>query len=72
MPPNVGAVAQLGERCNGIAEVRGSSPLGSICSAAIAQLVERITRNDEVVGSTPTGGLRFLGGVAEWLKAAPC
>jgi hypothetical protein len=24
-----GAVAQLGERCNGIAEVRGSIPLGS-------------------------------------------
>ena len=26
---NFGAVAQLGERCNGIAEVRGSIPLGS-------------------------------------------
>ena len=25
----IGAVAQLGERCNGIAEVRGSIPLGS-------------------------------------------
>jgi hypothetical protein len=25
-----GAVAQLGERCHGMAEVRGSSPLGSI------------------------------------------
>lgn len=24
-----GAIAQLGERCNGIAEVRGSIPLGS-------------------------------------------
>ena len=29
----LGAVAQLGERCDGIAEVRGSSPLGSITSA---------------------------------------
>ena len=28
-----GAVAQLGERCHGMAEVRGSSPLGSIPSA---------------------------------------
>jgi hypothetical protein len=27
-----GAVAQLGERCNGIAEVRGSIPLGSTIS----------------------------------------
>jgi hypothetical protein len=27
--PGHGAVAQLGERCNGIAEVRGSIPLGS-------------------------------------------
>ena len=26
-----GAVAQLGERLNGIQEVRGSIPLGSIC-----------------------------------------
>jgi hypothetical protein len=30
---NPGAVAQLGERCDGIAEVRGSIPLGSIDSA---------------------------------------
>ena len=29
LPGRCGAVAQLGERCNGIAEVRGSIPLGS-------------------------------------------
>ncbi len=28
-PANFGDVAQLGERCNGIAEVRGSIPLVS-------------------------------------------
>jgi hypothetical protein len=53
-----GDVAQLGERCNRTAEVRGSTPLVSTSAliATIAQLVERITRNDEVVGSIPTGG----------------
>ena len=41
-----GAVAQLGERCNGIAEVRGSNPLGSIVTCApLAQLAEQLTLN---------------------------
>ena len=40
--PRLGAVAQLGERCHGMAEARGSSPLGSIrnppCEAGFAFL----------------------------------
>ncbi len=32
-----GAVAQLGERCNGIAEVRGSIPLGSTIHVIIGR-----------------------------------
>ena len=51
-----GAVAQLGERSVRIAEVRGSTPLGSTLLATVAQLVEHVTRNDGVVGSSPTGG----------------
>ena len=47
-----GAVAQLGERLNGIQEVRGSIPLGSIVmhdSARVAELVD-------AQGSGPCGG----------------
>ena len=35
-----GAVAQLGERLNGIQEVRGSIPLGSTGRARVAELVD--------------------------------
>ena len=42
---NIGAVAQLGERLNGIQEVRGSTPLGSTLHAPLAQLVEQLTLN---------------------------
>ena len=52
-----GAVAQLGERLNGIQEVRGSIPLGSMTSgkprhhgsARVAELVD-------AQGSGPCGG----------------
>ena len=36
-----GAVAQLGERCNGIAEVRGSIPLGSTIPDAMTLPTDR-------------------------------
>jgi hypothetical protein len=36
--PRCGAVAQLGERCNGIAEVRGSIPLGSTITCDFLQI----------------------------------
>ena len=53
-----GAVAQLGERLNGIQEVRGSIPLGSIDGQGCHRSsgVEHSIRNRAVVGSNPTGG----------------
>ena len=33
--PRLGAVAQMGERCNRTAEVRGSIPLGSTTHSAL-------------------------------------
>jgi hypothetical protein len=41
--PRCGAVAQLGERCNGIAEVRGSIPLGSTISHRLLYQVTKPT-----------------------------
>ncbi len=58
--PKSGALAQLGERLNGIQEVGGSIPPSSTFSrfqseniGALAQLGERVVRNDEVSGSIP-------------------
>jgi hypothetical protein len=54
---HAGDVAQMGERCNRTAEVRGSIPLISIGKeAAIAQLAEQGTLNPKVPGSIPGGG----------------
>ena len=49
----MGGVAQLGERLNGIQEVRGSIPLASIPCAGIAQLVEHNLAKVGVAGSSP-------------------
>ena len=56
----IGAIAQLGERVNGIHEVSGSIPLSStillqkvISCGAIAQLGERVNGIHEVSGSIP-------------------
>jgi hypothetical protein len=48
-----GAVAQLGERLNGIQEVRGSIPLSSTTNAQLAQLGEHMIDVHEVRGSIP-------------------
>ena len=40
-----GAVAQLGERCNGIAEVRGSIPLGSTILLILSENIGYAARN---------------------------
>ena len=59
---NAGGVAQLGERLNGIQEVRGSIPLTSMARgedqnnclfAGIAQLVEHNLAKVGVAGSSP-------------------
>ena len=59
---NAGGVAQLGERLNGIQEVRGSIPLTSMADVAaengclfagIAQLVEHNLAKVGVAGSSP-------------------
>ena len=59
---SAGGVAQLGERLNGIQEVRGSIPLTSMASwwdengclfAGIAQLVEHNLAKVGVAGSSP-------------------
>ena len=42
MCEGIGAVAQLGERCDGIAEVRGSIPLGSTTSPLICSVSGRV------------------------------
>ena len=44
----IGAVAQLGERLNGIQEVRGSIPLGStdLCRRAGARVAELVDAQD--------------------------
>jgi hypothetical protein len=68
----------LGERLNGIQEVRGSIPLSSTplrgVDATLAQSVERVTRNDEVVGSIPTGGSARVdtAGRTRRLDVGPC
>ena len=58
-----GAVAQMGERCNRTAEVRGSIPLSSTvpnrCHRSSG--VEHSIRNRAVVGSNPTGGSGQMG-----------
>jgi hypothetical protein len=65
---NAGGVAQLGERLNGIQEVRGSIPLTSMAEVAaengclfagIAQLVEHNLAKVGVAGSSPVS--RSLG-----------
>ena len=51
-----GALAQLGERLNGIQEVNGSNPLCStiiIHFAGVTQLVESLVANEIVAGSSP-------------------
>ena len=52
-----GAVAQLGERFNGIEEVRGSIPLSStdvdVCECGRGSAVERLLAKEKVVGSNP-------------------
>src|SRR5688572_3343539 len=57
-----GAVAQLGERCNRTAEVRGSTPLSSTVKPVrhCGSGVEHSIRNRAVVGSIPTSGLSGL------------
>src|SRR5260221_14727209 len=72
-----GGVAQLGERLNGIQEVRGSIPLtstGPEQTAGIAQLVEHNLAKVGVAGSSPVsrsgGYLRAsvaCGSVRSWL-----
>ena len=62
-PEGPGGVAQLGERLNGIQEVRGSIPLTSMAGVAakngclecagIAQLVEHNLAKVGVAGSSP-------------------
>ena len=44
----------MGERINRTDEVRGSSPLSSICGA-VAQLGERLNGIEKVEGSSPSG-----------------
>ena len=52
-----GAVAQLGERFNGIEEVRGSIPLSStdvdVRECGRGSAVERLLAKEKVVGSNP-------------------
>ena len=64
---NAGGVAQLGERLNGIQEVRGSIPLTSMARgndknsclfAGIAQLVEHNLAKVGVAGSSPVSRSR--------------
>ena len=55
-----GLVAQMGERRNRTAEVRGSSPLGSTKQhGAIAQLGEHLFCKQKVVGSIPSGSTKI-------------
>ncbi len=66
-----GGVAQLGERVNGIHEVRGSIPLASIGqerygSAGIAQLVEHNLAKVGVAGSSPVSRSLKEGIKAVW------
>jgi hypothetical protein len=56
-----GAIAQLGERLNGIQEVRGSIPLGSTTfHARLAQLGEHMIDVHEVSGSIPLPRTSFI------------
>ena len=49
-----GAIAQLGERLNGIQEVRGSTPLGSTNSSPVTYyIVSRLTSAHEMLAFTP-------------------
>ena len=48
----------MGERVNGLHEVRGSIPLASIASAGIAQLVEHNLAKVGVAGSSPVSRLK--------------
>jgi hypothetical protein len=68
---NAGGVAQLGERLNGIQEVRGSIPLTSMAEVAaengclfagIAQLVEHNLAKVGVAGSSPVSRSLVRGG----------
>ena len=68
---NAGGVAQLGERLNGIQEVRGSIPLTSMAQVAaengclfagIAQLVEHNLAKVGVAGSSPVSRSLVRGG----------
>ena len=51
-----GAVAQLGERLNGIQEVRGSIPLGSMEFGGPSPPFARVAELVDAQGSGPCGG----------------
>jgi hypothetical protein len=82
---HAGGVAQLGERLNGIQEVRGSIPLTSIPAslpirladsfgeslkiAGIAQLVEHNLAKVGVAGSSPVSRFQLKGGKGDLMGA---
>ncbi len=51
-----GAVAQSGERLNGIQEVRGSIPLGSTRALGTRHELARVAELVDAQGSGPCGG----------------
>ncbi len=47
-PPVCGAIAQLGERLNGIQEVRGSTPLGSTKTFSLFEIAAKALKGKVV------------------------
>src|SRR5882724_5894207 len=74
IPPACGAVAQLGERLNGIQEVEGSTPFGSTPAIGACAATARSRKGLPVDWDRTFGGdaLHGAGTSCSWTKRGQC